>query len=192
MTLDAIEKVSSTLSPTAAAQWRPRIEHAQLIHPDDLRRFSQLRVIASMQPVHCIHDMRWIKQRVGERRFVGAYAWRTLLHSGCVVAFGSDTPVESPDPLLGIYAAVTRQNEQGEPPGGWRPEETLTVEEAIRAYTLDAAYAGFEEHLKGSLEPGKVADFVVLSEDLTKIASPQILKVQVLLTVVQGKEVFQR
>jgi hypothetical protein len=184
MALDAFQKVSSLMSPNQTPRWRPRIEHAQMIHPEDLPRFSQLGVIASMQPVHCVQDQRWIRQRIGEKRFRGAYAWKTLLQSGCVLAFGSDTPVESPDPFLGIHAAVTRQ--------GWMPDECLSAEQALRAYTLGAAYAGFEEKTKGSLEPGKVADFVVLSQDILTVPHNAIPKTQVLLTVVNGREVFKR
>lgn len=184
MALDAFEKVSSLMSPNETPRWRPRIEHAQMIHPVDVPRFSRLGIVASMQPLHCIQDQRWLRQRIGEGRFRGTYAWKSLLQTGCVLAFGSDAPVGSPDPFLGIHAAVTR--------GGWTPEECLTVEQALRAYTIGAAYAGFEENIKGTLEIGKVADFVVLSQDILRVPHEAIPKTQVLLTVVGGREVYRK
>jgi predicted amidohydrolase YtcJ len=185
LALDAIEKC-------VPAEGRPRIEHAQLVDPADWERFGRLGVIASMQPVHCVQDMRWAARRLGEKRLRGAFAWNSLKRAGAKLAFGSDSPVESPDPIWGIHAAVTRQTRNGHPPGGWLPLERVTVEEAIHSYTLGAAHAGFEESVKGSLEPGKLADFVVLSGDLTAVEPSEILGTQVVLTVVGGTEVYSK
>jgi predicted amidohydrolase YtcJ len=178
--LEAIERVGNLK--------RPRIEHTQLVHPQDWPKFGRLGVIASMQPVHCVQDLRWLRDRIGEGRLRGAYAWKSLKRNGAVLAFGSDVPVETADPFVGIQAAVTRRSDRGEV---LTPDERLTVEEAIRAYTIDAAYAGFEERHKGSLEPGKWADFIVLSQDPTSIPPSDIRKTTVLLTVVGGREVYR-
>ncbi|GBD01584.1 N-substituted formamide deformylase [bacterium HR18] len=185
--LDAYEQALQTLGRTAG---RHRVEHAQVIAPPDFARFAALGVIASMQPTHAISDMYWAEDRLGPERVRGAYAWRTLLRHGARLAFGSDFPVESPNPLLGFYAAVTRQDAQGWPPGGWYPEERLTREEALRAFTLGAAYAAFQEDELGSLTPGKYADFVVLSQDIMTIPPEEILQTQVLATFVGGQCVF--
>lgn len=185
--LDAYEQALQTLSHTAG---RHRIEHAQVVAPPDFARFSALGVIASMQPTHATSDMYWAEDRLGPDRVRGAYAWRTLLQHGVRLAFGSDFPVESPNPLLGFYAAVTRQDAQGWPPGGWYPEQRLTREEALRAFTLEAAYAAFQEHELGSLTPGKYADFVILSQDIMTIPPEEILRTQVLATFIGGRCVF--
>lgn len=169
---------------------RFRIEHAQLLSPADIPRFAQLGVIASMQPTHCTSDMRWVEARVGPERAKGAYAWRSLLDSGARLAGGSDFPVESHNPFLGFYAAVTRQNAEGEPAGGWQPQERLTREEALRLFTIDAAYAAFEEDVKGSLEVGKFADFIVIDRDVMTCPEKEILGTRVLRTVVDGEVVF--
>lgn len=169
---------------------RFRIEHAQLLHPDDLPRFARLGVIASMQPAHAISDMRWVEARVGPDRARGAYAWASLLRTGAVVAAGSDFPVEPPSPFLGIYAAVTRQDVRGQPREGWFPGERMTREEAIRAFTLGAAFASFEENTKGSLTPGKFADFIVLDRDVMTCPAPDILGARVLRTVIAGETVY--
>jgi predicted amidohydrolase YtcJ len=133
--------------------------------------------------------MRWAAARLGEERLAGAYAWASFLRAGSRIAAGSDFPVERADPLLGFHAAVTRMNAQGEPAGGWRSHERLTREEALRAFTLDAAYAAFEEDLKGSLEAGKLADFVVLSHDIMTVEPERLLEARALMTVVGGKVV---
>jgi predicted amidohydrolase YtcJ len=169
---------------------RLRVEHAQLVSPQDLPRFAALGVIASMQPTHATSDMRWAERRVGKERLAGAYAWRTLARSGARLAFGSDFPVEAPDPLLGIYAAVTRQDGKGEPPGGWRPEERLAREEAILAFTQGAAFAAFEESRKGMLREGMRADLVVLSEDVWTCPAPALLTARVDVTICGGEVVF--
>jgi predicted amidohydrolase YtcJ len=185
--LDIYEKI---LSEYPSPDRRHRIEHAQIVSPDDIPRFAALGVIPSMQFTHCTSDMDWADERLGSARLAGAYAWRSLIASGCRVPGGSDFPVESIDPLLGIYAAVTRQDLEGHPAGGWMPSQCLTVEEAIRAFTIDAAYAAHEEDRRGSLTPGKLADFIVLSDDLLMIPSREIPGVDVLATVIGGEIVY--
>jgi predicted amidohydrolase YtcJ len=171
---------------------RHRIEHAQILDPDDISRFSALGVIASMQPIHATSDMYWADERLGDERLAGAYAWQSLLDSGARLAFGSDFPVEEVNPMLGIYAAVTRQDLEGSPDGGWLPAERMSRQDAIRAFTLDAAYAGFMEQQVGSLEVGKRADFIVLDRDIMQIPVAEIPQVRVLETWVDGELVFVR
>lgn len=161
--LDAFE----ALGPGRAAALRFRVEHAQILSPDDLPRFAALGAIASMQPTHATSDMPWAPARLGPRRLKGAYAWRSLLASGARVVFGSDFPVEEPSPLLGLHAAVTRQDLSGEPPGGWMPEERLDLDEALLAFTAAPAYAAFAEGQRGRIAPGYVADLTVLGRDLS-------------------------
>jgi len=171
---------------------RFRIEHAQHLAPADIPRFGSLRVIASMQPYHAIDDGRWAEKRIGAERAKGAYAFRTLLDSGAVLAFGSDSPVAPMDPLMGIYAAVTRRTLDDLRPGGWVPEQKIGVAEAIRAFTLGAAYASFEEGVKGSIEPGKFADVAVLSADILAIPPADIEKTRVEMTIFDGRVIYQR
>ncbi|MEE9187464.1 MAG: amidohydrolase, partial [Bacteroidota bacterium] len=170
---------------------RFRVEHVQVLHPDDIPRFRELNVLPSMQPTHCTSDMYWAVDRVGPDRIEGAYVWRSLLDSGVIIPGGSDFPVENPNPLWGIYAAVTRQDHQGWPEGGWYPEERMTIEEAIRSFTIWAAFAAFEEEMKGSIEPGKLADLVVLSNDIVTIDPDEILSTEVLMTMVGGSWVYR-
>ncbi|MEH6415428.1 amidohydrolase [Pseudomonas sp. CGJS7] len=165
---------------------RWRIEHAQILAPQDLPRLAGLGVIASMQPTHATSDMPWAEQRLGEWRINGAYAWRQLRDSGARLALGSDFPVESADPRLGLYAATTRSDSEGKPAGGWHPEEKLTAFEALRGFTLDAAYAGFAENEVGSLARGKRADFVVLRQDPLALDPLQLSALSVLDTYVDG------
>jgi predicted amidohydrolase YtcJ len=172
----------------AARGLRPRIEHVQIVDDADLGRLARLGVIASMQPVHATSDMHMAEAHWGPR-CTTAYAWRSLLQAGTHLAFGSDAPVESPDPLAGIYAAVTRKRADGTPPGGWRPEQCLSVEEAVYGFTLGAAYASSEEREKGSLEEGKVADLVVLSEDIFRGSPDALRDARVLTTVLGGRVV---
>ncbi|NND44223.1 MAG: amidohydrolase [Xanthomonadales bacterium] len=169
---------------------RHRIEHVQVLARDDIPRFAQLGVIASMQPTHATSDMYWAGQRLGSERSRYAYAWRALLDSGARLALGSDFPVEEVNPMLGIYAAVTRQDLEGWPEDGWFAEERLGRDEALRGFTLDAAYAGFMEHLVGSLEPGKRADFVVLDRDIMEVPARDIAATRVLETWLDGTQVF--
>ena len=171
-----------------AARWR--IEHAQVVALEDIPRFAQQHVIASMQPTHATSDMPWAEARVGARRIVGAYAWRMMRDAGVRLALGSDFPVESVDPRLGLYSAVTRADAEGKPAGGWRAEEKLTAYEALRGFTLDAAYAGFAEKELGSLEPGKRADFVLLGDDPLTIAPERLRDVEVKATYVDGRRVY--
>lgn len=171
---------------------RFRIEHAQHIHPKDIERFASLHVIASMQPYHVIDDGRWAEKRIGPVRCQTTYAFRKLLDSGAKLAFGSDWPVAPMSPILGIYAAVTRRTLDGKNPGGWIPQEKITTGEALQAYTATAAYAGFEEGIKGSLEPGKVADMVVLSGDLFGVPLEKIQDLAVVYTFVNGRLVYEK
>ncbi len=171
---------------------RFRIEHAQHLRPDDIPRFARLHVIASMQPYHAIDDGRWAEHRIGPERAKTTYAFRSLLDSGAVLAFGSDWSVAPMVPIMGIYAATTRRTLDGKHPGGWVPEQKITVAEAVRAYTWGSAYASFEEKLKGTIEPGKLADMVVLSRDIFTIDPVEIEKVRVDVTVFDGRIVYQR
>jgi predicted amidohydrolase YtcJ len=170
---------------------RFRIEHAQHIAPQDIPRFASLNVIPSMQPYHAIDDGRWAEKVIGSERIKTTYAFKSLFDAGAIVAFGSDWFVAPPTPLEGIYAAVTRRTIDDQNPDGWVPEQKITVEQALVAYTRNAAYASFDENMKGTLTPGKLADFVVLSEDVRTIAPEQIRNVRVLKTWVGGKEVFR-
>ncbi|HUI10664.1 MAG TPA: amidohydrolase [Bacteroidota bacterium] len=170
---------------------RFRIEHAQVLAPRDIPRFHALGIIPSMQPSHCTSDMPWAPARLGEDRLRGAYAWRSLLSSGCIIPAGSDFPVESPNPLRGFYAAITRQDRSGYPPGGWNPAQRMTRDEALKAYTLWGAYAAFQENEKGSIEPGKWADIVVLTDDIMTIEPPKILTTGVVMTLVAGEVVYR-
>jgi hypothetical protein len=188
--LDAYE---AAIRETGAKDHRLRIEHCQCVSPEDIPRFAKLGVIPSMQPTHATSDMRWAEDRVGPERVKGCYAWRRFLEAGSRIAGGSDFPVEGENPLLGFYAAVTRQDaETGKPDGGWTPDQRMTREEALKCLTLDAAYAAFEEGVKGSIEAGKLADFVVLSKDILTCEPRDILKTEVELTVIGGETVYRR
>ncbi|MEQ8204566.1 MAG: amidohydrolase [Woeseia sp.] len=170
---------------------RLRIEHAQHIHPDDVPRFAAQDIIASMQPYHAIDDGRWAEKVIGAERSETTYAFRSLIDSGAHVAFGSDWSVAPAKPLLGIYAAVTRQTLDGANPGGWIPEQKVTVEQALRAYTSVGAYSSFEEERKGTLAPGMLADYVLIDENLTAIPPENIRNAKVLRTVIGGKTVYE-
>lgn len=169
---------------------RNRIEHAQIVSLDDIPRFKQLDLIASMQPTHATSDMNMAEERIGKERLKGAYAWRSFLNQGTRIAGGSDFPVESDNPFFGLYSAVTRADHDGKPPGGWHPEQAMTLTEAFRAFTLDAAYAQHQEKTVGSLEPGKWADFILIDRDLFHIPALDIWKIQVRSTWVAGKQVY--
>lgn len=171
---------------------RFRIEHAQHLRAADIPRFAELGVIASMQPYHAVDDGRWADKRLGPERVRGTYAFRSLLDAKATVAFGSDWDVAPISPILGIAAAVTRRTIDGRNPGGWVPSQKITVEEALRAYTLSAAYAAFEERDKGSLSPGKLADFVVLGADPFRVRPEDLEKIEVDATVVGGRTVYSR
>ncbi|MBZ5672259.1 MAG: amidohydrolase [Acidobacteriia bacterium] len=174
-----------------AAAHRFRIEHAQHLRAQDFARFGKLGIVVSMQPYHAIDDGRWAEKRLGHERLRWSYAWRSMLDAGAPLAFGSDWPVAPLDPILGIYAAVTRATLDGKYPEGWFPEQRLTVGEALRAYTQGSAYAAFEENEKGSIAPGKLGDVVVISDDLFAIPPAKIKDARVVMTIVGGKIVYQ-
>lgn len=170
---------------------RHRIEHAQVLSPEDIPRFNELNVVASMQPAHCIEDMRWAEHRLGTQRCTNAYAWRSLKDTGATLAFGTDWPVSSLNPMIGLYAAVTRRDTTGYPPKGWFPQQRLTIEEAIEAYTYGSAYAECKEDEKGTLSAGMLADLVVLDRNLLKVPPLDILDAQVIYTILDGKIVYE-
>ncbi|MBA8885324.1 amidohydrolase [Dokdonella fugitiva] len=169
---------------------RNRIEHAQVVAPADIPRFKSLDLVASMQPTHATSDMNMAEDRVGRERLRGAYAWRTFLKQGTRIAGGSDFPVESANPFFGLYSAITRQDHDGHPPHGWHAEQAMTRIEALRAFTLDAAWAGHAEDAVGTLEPGKRADFILVDRDYFKVAPSEIWKTRVLQTWVSGRRVY--
>jgi len=173
-----------------SAKDRFRVEHLQVIGPQDVPLLVKHGIIASMQPTHATSDMYWAEKRLGPERVRGAYAWRTVLNAGGRLALGSDFPVEAVNPMFGIYAAVTRQDQKGWPEGGWYPSERLTLAEAIRGFTLDAAYAAFEETSRGTIEPGKLADFTILEGNLFTMPASDLYKAKVRYTIVGGDIVY--
>jgi len=186
--LDAFD---SALRKNPKADHRFRIEHAQVLSPQDIPRFARLGVIPSMQATHQTSDMRWAEARVGPQRIRGAYAWRSLLNTGVVIPNGTDFPVEEVNPLLTFHAAVTRQDPTNWPAGGWFPDQKMTRQEALKSMTIWPAYAGFQESVLGSLTPGKYADFVVLDRDIMQIPDTEILGTRVISTWIGGKRVYQ-
>lgn len=187
MALDSIERATKT------HHWpdhRHRIEHEQVIAREDMLRFPELGVIASLQPCHAVTDLVWVESRVGPERVKGAYAWRSFVDCGTRICLGTDWPVETLDPRVGLYESVTRQGIDGNPPGGRWSEESLTIEEALKGYTLDAAYVEFAEDRKGSIAPGKLADFAILADDPTAIDPNRLLDLEVLATIVEGRTVY--
>ncbi len=169
---------------------RLRIEHAQIIAGDDYARFAEMHIIASMQSTHATSDMPWAGARLGPDRIAGAYAWQRFLKAGVKIANGSDFPVESPNPLLGFYAAITRQDAAGNPPEGWQADQRMTREEALRSFTRDAAFAAFEETEKGTIEPGKFADLAILDRNIMEIPPAEILQTNVVMTFFGGKVAY--
>ena len=169
---------------------RNRVEHAQIVSLKDIPRFVPLQLIASMQPTHATSDMNMAEDRIGHERIKGAYAWQRFLKQGTIVAGGSDFPVESPNPFYGLYSAITREDHAGQPPGGWYPDQDMTPAEALRAFTLDAAYAEHAENTLGTLEPGKWADFILIDHDIFKDPASKIWNTKVLQTWVGGKQVY--
>ncbi|MFQ5398235.1 MAG: amidohydrolase [Anaerolineae bacterium] len=185
--LDVFEAVRAEESRRAGVALRHRIEHVQLLHPQDLNRLAQLNIIASMQPIHATSDMEMADNYWGERAQY-SYAWRTMLDTGAALAFGSDCPVEPIGPLLGLYAAVTRRRADGFPgPDGWRPEQKLTMTEAVRAFTMGAAYAAGQEARQGSITPGKLADFTIFPRDIFTIPADELLDMEIAGTIVGGR-----
>lgn len=191
--LDLYEKAFATVPPNRRKVREPRwrIEHAQNIHTDDIPRFAKLGIIPSMQPSHAISDLHFAPRRLGQKRLAGAYAWQSLLKSGSIIAGGSDAPVERGEPMIEFYAAVARKDQKGFSGEGWHPEQAVSREEALKMFTLWAAQAAFEEKSRGSLEPGKLADLTVLSKDILKIPTSEILKTRCLMTVIGGEIVYQ-
>jgi predicted amidohydrolase YtcJ len=185
--LDAFEAAYRNVDGRAL---RNRVEHAQVVALSDIPRFKQLALIASMQPTHATSDMNMAEKRIGPERLKGAYAWRSFLEQGTLIAGGSDFPVESDNPFFGVHAAVTRTDHAGLPPGGWHAEQAMTLAEAFRAFTLDAAYAEHAEQRIGSLEPGKWADFILIDRDLFTMPAAKIWTVRVEQTWLAGKRVY--
>lgn len=186
----ALNEFESTFKRIGGSELRNRIEHAQVIAPDDLARFSDLKVLPSMQPTHATSDKNMAEDRIGKDRMKGAYAWKTLLNSGIALPLGSDFPVELANPFYGLHAAVTRQDRDNQPVKGWYAHEALSIEQAFKGFTLDAAYAGHMEDTLGTLTEGKWADFILVDQDIFTIEPKHIWKTKVLSTYVAGEQVF--
>lgn len=186
--LGIFTELNKELDRGADPRWR--IEHSQILHPDDIPLFAREGVISAMQPVHCTSDMDWVSERLCEERLDGAYAWKSLLESGAHLCFGTDFPVERVDPLAGLYAARTRMHPDGTPPGGWQPQEKLDGATALRLYTAGSAYAAFMEDRLGIIQPGYYADLAVLSDNPVTCEPADLLKMAVQATIVAGKVVF--
>ena len=187
-----LDAYDAALKQVPVADHRFRVEHAQILHHDDIPRFAELGVIPSMQAVHQTSDMYWAGSRLGAGRLLGAYAWRSVLETGVVVPNGSDFPVEAVNPLLSFHSAVARQDAENWPAGGWLPEQRMTRQEALMSMTIWPAFAAFQEATMGSLAPGKLADFVVLDRDIMTVADRDILGTAVLATYIGGKPVYER
>ncbi|MEA2764810.1 MAG: hypothetical protein QOK07_1214 [Gemmatimonadaceae bacterium] len=187
----ALDAFEAALRRVPKADHRFRVEHAQVISPQDIPRFAKLGVIPSMQATHQTSDMRWAETRLGSERIRGAYAWRSLLNTGVVIPNGTDFPVEEVNPLLTFHAAVTRQDPTNSPAGGWYPDQKMTREEALQSMTIWPAYAGFQESMLGSLTPGKYADFVVLDRDIMKVPDTEIVGARVISTWIGGERVYE-
>lgn len=185
----ALKEVPASERKIRDARWR--IEHAQILHPSDIPRFAKLGVIPSMQPSHAIGDLHFAPSRLGVKRLEGAYAWQSLIKSGSIIAGGSDAPVERGEPMIEFYAAVARKDQRGFSGEGWHPEQAVSREQALKMFTIWAAFAAFEEKLRGSIEAGKLADLTVLSSDIMKIPEPEILKTRCVMTVIGGEIVFE-
>jgi len=192
--LDLYEQAFKAVSPDEREIREPRwrIEHAQIVDPDDIPRFTKLGVIPSMQPSHAISDLFFAPARLGMDRLVGAYAWQSFIKSGCIIAGGSDAPVERGEPMIEFYAAVSRKSINGESGEGWHPEQAVSRENALKMFTIWPAYAAFQEKEKGSIEVGKLADFTVLSQDIVKIPEREILETRNEMTVIGGEIIYSR
>jgi predicted amidohydrolase YtcJ len=187
----ALDNFADTFKRVGGQALRNRIEHAQVISLDDIPRFKKLGIIPAMQPTHATSDMNMAEDRIGAQRLKGAYAWASFLKQGSPVAFGSDFPVELANPFFGLHAAVTRQNRQNQPQGGWISEQAVSIEQAFRAFTLDAAYAAHQEHVLGTLTPGKWADFIFIDQDIFNVPPSQLWKTKVLETWIGGLPRYQ-
>ena len=185
-----LDNLAEVYNELGGRNLRNRIEHAQIVHPDDLKRFNQLNLVASMQPTHATSDKNMAEDRLGAARMEGAYAWQTLLDQGTVIAAGSDFPVELANPFYGLHAAVTRQDRHDMPAGGWYAEEKMSLQQALRSFTIDAAYSAWQEKSLGSLEPGKWADFIVVEQDPFAVDASDIWRTQVEQTYVAGERVY--
>lgn len=184
-----LDNYEQLIAETNSRAMRHRVEHAQILRFEDILRFAELGVIPSMQATHATSDKNMAVDRIGDVRIQGAYAWRKLIDAGALIANGSDFPVESPNPFFGLHAAITRQDKNNQPPGGWFPEEKMTAMEAFASFTIDAAYSGHQENLLGTLEPGKKADFIILDRDIFAIDESEIWQIQVEETWVNGQRV---
>ena len=187
----ALDTFAAVIAANGQRDRRDRVEHAQIVAPDDFAQFASMNIIASMQPAHLLTDQRWATDRIGPRRILGAYAWRSMERAGVHLAFGTDFPVEAINPLRGIYSCVTRELPQGGPGHGWQPEEKLNMHDCLSDYTVGSAYAEFEEKTKGKIAVGMLADFVVFPQDLNKIPPQQLLTLPVTMTIAGGRIVYQ-
>jgi predicted amidohydrolase YtcJ len=188
----ALDQFADSFKRIGGKSLRNRVEHAQVINVDDIPRFKTLNIIPAMQPTHATSDMNMAEDRVGADRLKGAYAWQTFLKQGSPVAFGSDFPVELSNPFFGLHAAVTRQDRNNSPNKGWIPSEAVTVKQAFRGFTLDAAYAAHQENILGGLTEGKWADFILIDQDVFTISPQDIWKTQVLETWIAGEKRFTK
>ncbi len=190
---EILDRYETAFKENPGKDARFRIEHAQHLHPNDIPRFGKLGVIPAMQAIHLSSDRPWAIERLGEKRIKeGAYMWQSLLKTGAKVINGTDVPVEPINPVASFYASVTRKTLKGEPEGGYEPEEKMTREQALRSYTLDAAYGAFEEKLKGSIEPGKLADFTVFSKDIMKVPDNELLATDIVMTILGGQTIYEK
>ena len=187
--MKVLDNYERLISETDSRNLRHRIEHAQILRYEDILRFAKLGVIPSMQATHATSDKNMAQDRIGEVRIKGAYAWRKLMQADTLIANGSDFPVESPDPFWGLHASVTRQDQSNEPPGGWLPDERMSLEEAFASFTVNAAFAGHQENLLGTLEAGKKADFIIIDRDIFKIPENELWQTQALETWVNGEKI---